>query len=65
MAERSSGELWTEDEEELLRHKYLDLVSEMSGRSEAAVFARIERIRTHNRDWPEKPLSRLSRDPRV
>lgn len=57
----SSGELWTMEEEEQLRLAYLDFVARMPRRSEAAVFARVERIRIGNRNWPEQPLTALSK----
>jgi hypothetical protein len=63
--ERSSGQLWTEEEEEQLRIAYVQMVEAMPGRSEAAVFTRLERIRLNDRSWPVKPLGRLSRGQRI
>lgn len=63
--ERSSGRLWTEEEEEQLRVAYITMVEAMPGRSEAAVFTRLERIRVNDRSWPIKPLGYLSRGQRI
>lgn len=59
--EISNGRLWIEEEEEQLRVAYVALLEAMPGRSEAAVFARLERMRVNDRKWPAKPLGHLSR----
>lgn len=63
--ERSNGQLWTVEEEEQLRVAYITMVEALPGRSEAAVFARLERIRVNDRRWPVKPLGFLSRGQRI
>lgn len=51
---RSSGAIWTEDEDEKLRQLYLDLCKEMNGRSPAAIFSRIYTLRERRYyQWPE------------
>lgn len=54
LPKRSSGEEWTEEEEEKLRQLYLGLCREMTGRSPAAVFAKIAQLRSRRYyQWPE------------
>lgn len=51
---RSSGAMWTEEEEEKLRQLYFDLCKQMVGRSPASVFAKISQLRERRYyQWPE------------
>jgi len=56
--EYSSGAPWTLTEEEKLRKQYRELVEQMAGRSEAAVFARLDRLRRFqcHFGWPNRSL---------
>jgi hypothetical protein len=54
LPQRSSGASWTDEEDEKLRGLYLHLCKEMTGRSPAAVFARISILRERRYyQWPE------------
>ena len=56
--ERSSGENWSLTEDEKLRKLFSALIEQMPGRSEAAVFARLERLRRfyYHFGWPSRSL---------